>query len=249
MSRSNPTVDNPNPSSRWFEWNGEDGIVRWYDKQAKKNVPVKLPFTFILLDRLGTIKGFHEKSKSGIYSNEVRDTRAEPLVVKSFEGGPIASGIYADIKDRVHTAGGAFTVNCYIAYKGDDKELRIGAIQFKGAALGEWFEFEKKNRKDIYTKAVKITGFEEDKKGKIVFRTPVFELTDVADETNGQAVALDKVVQEYLDGYFKRTRVDQAKPADRQTRGAEAPQPDAPADEAPPGEAPTEVIEDQDVPF
>ena len=84
MSRSNPSVNAPNPAARWYEWNGETGTVRYYDKEAKKNIDVPLPFTFLLLDELACVKGWHDPSQSGIYSNEVRDTTKDKLLVKAF---------------------------------------------------------------------------------------------------------------------------------------------------------------------
>lgn len=212
MSRSNPTANSPHPCTRWHEWHGEQGLVRHYDKEAKANVDHKLPFTFLLLDRTATIKGWHDASDSGIHSNEVRDTTREPFVVKAFKGGPIAKGFYLGIKDRVKAAGGYYAANCYIAYRGEDKKLAIGSIIFKGAALNAWLDFEKANRKAIYEGAVQITGYKEGKKGKIVFRTPEMKLINVTEETAKEAVALDKELQEYLKQYFK-------KPTDQQAEG------------------------------
>lgn len=208
MSRSNPTVNNPNPATRWFEWNGENGVVKYYDKETKKSVAVGDNFTFILLDELGCVKGWHDASESGIHSNEVKDTRAETLVVKSFKGGILAEGLYKDIRDRVAAAGGQFVANCYIAFR-NGEELVLGSIQFKGAALGSWMEFQKANRSEVYKKAVQIKGSVEGKKGRIVFKTPIFHLRDISEETNQEAVALDAALQEYLKGYFARTRVEQ----------------------------------------
>lgn len=68
MSRSNPQDTAVNPSTRWFEWNGETGVVRYYDKAAQRTVDVGDDFTFLLLDQLGCVKGWHEPSKSSIYS-------------------------------------------------------------------------------------------------------------------------------------------------------------------------------------
>ena len=102
MSRSNPQEHLSNPAVRWFEWNGEKGVIRFYDKDAKTNVDVPLPFTFLLLDQLATVRGWHDASASGIYANEVRDTTKDTLVVKSFKGGTIAEGLYKDIKADVN---------------------------------------------------------------------------------------------------------------------------------------------------
>src|SRR6185503_6830295 len=149
MSRSNPTENMPNPSQRWFEWNGAEGHFRYYDKEAKQNVDMPSDFTFIVLDRLASVRGWHEQSESGIVSNEVRDTRSEPLVVRSFKGGPIATGIYQSIRDRVANAGGRFTITAYCAFREDGK-IKMGGIQLRGAALRAWSDFEKKNRKAIF---------------------------------------------------------------------------------------------------
>jgi hypothetical protein len=110
MSRSNPTDGVRNPSTRWFEWAGGDdaGFVRWYNKDTKPTCRSRLPFTFLFLDELATIKGWHEPSKSGIYANEIRDTRQDVLVVKSFKGGEIASGLYAGHQGSVKAAGGGY---------------------------------------------------------------------------------------------------------------------------------------------
>lgn len=216
MSRSNPSVNAPNPAVRWFEWNGETGVVRYYDKDAKKNVDVALPFTFLLLDELASVRGWHEASESGIYSNEVRDTTKDLLVVKSFKGGILAEGYYKAIKDRVNTQGGQYVANCYVAVK-LDAGLTLCSFRFKGAALGAWMEFRKANRGSLYERAVRIVGFTEGKKGRVVFRVPTFELRDVSRDTNEQAITLDKTLQTYLDGYLQRKTHDQAAPVNGDT--------------------------------
>lgn len=211
LSRSNPTDTAVNPATRWFEWNGETGSVRYYDKDAKKNVDLGADFTFVLLDRLASVRGWHERSKSGIYSNAVKDTRADILVVKAFKGGIIAEGLYKTIKDAVNVAGGAFTADCYIAYKSGDG-FKIGVIQFKKASLSAWMEFEKAQRNDLYKGAVKIDGFTEGKKGRIVYRMPVFKLVPLSAATNEIAMELDKELQAYLSVYLKRTKTEQVEP-------------------------------------
>lgn len=208
MSRSNPSAHAPNPAVRWFEWNGEHGTVRFFDKDSKKNIDVPLPFTFLLLDELASVRGWHDASESGIYSNEVKDTRTDLLVVKSFKGGTLAEGVYKDIKDRVNTLGGQFVANCYVAFK-HNGDLAIASLRFKGSALGAWMEFRKAHRNELYKWAVDITGYTEGKKGRIVFRMPTFELRVVSDETQNRAFALDAQLQEWLSGYFSRRTSDQ----------------------------------------
>jgi hypothetical protein len=215
MSRSNPSENsNPNPATRWFEWSGEHGVVRYYDKEAKKNVDVGSDFTFILLDQLGTVRGWHDASQSGIYSNEVKDTRQDAMVVKAFKGGTLIEGIYRDIKDRVNALGGRFNANCYIAFKNGGNQLALGAIRFKGSALGAWMDFTKEHRDDLYKKSIRIHGYDEGKKGRIVFRTPKFTTKDISPETDAAAIVLDRQLQEFLASYLKRPKREQVEEHD-----------------------------------
>lgn len=217
MSRSNPTTHAANPATRWHEWDGSNGGLRYYDKEAKTNVDVPDGFTFMLLDQLSTIKGWHDASDSGILSNEVRDTKQEVFVVKAHKGGILAEGHWTNIRDKVCNLGGNFTANLYIAFKNEDGKLVIGSLQIKGAALNAWIEFRNANRADLYKKAVRIKGYDEGKKGKIVFRTPRFEIRDITEETDAEAKEIDRFLQDYLKEYLRKTRVEQAEPH----RGAE----------------------------
>jgi hypothetical protein len=279
MSRSNPTDNTPNPAVRWFEWDGQNGCVRYYDKEAKgkegkqgANVAVKDGFTFLLLDETSTIKGWNDAAEAGIFANEVRDTRQEVFVVKMFDKARtrVAEGPYAAIKDRVHAVGGHFVTTCYIAYKPGKGLLSIAGLQLKGAALRTWMEFKKhckrsqvKNAEgkmiavpEYYIQAVQISGYTEGKKGTIVFRTPNFALLSkgVTAETQAQALALDEQLQDYLKGYFARTKVAAAQPppdmAAQADGQSEAPQGDAPSDnDVPPGAQSEPEPEQDDIPF
>ena len=215
MSRSNPTDNLPHPCTLWMEWDGSNGEFRYYDKEQKKNISLGNNLAFILLDQLATVKGWHDASESGIFSNEVRDIVQDVLVVKAFKGGTLAEGCYKQIRDRIIAHGGHFTANLYVAIKAGN-ELAIASVQFKGAALSSWMEFSKKNRGELYKKVVRCKGFEEGKKGKIVFRTPIFGLAEVSPETDSKAIDCDRVLQEFLKSYFARTRVEQVEklPAD-----------------------------------
>lgn len=245
MSRSNPNENGtPNPATRWFQWSGEKGAIQFYDKEREETIEVGSDFTFMLLDQLGSVRGWHDASDSGIYSNEVKDTRQDVLVVKSFKGGAIAEGLYKDIKDRVNTEGGRFVASCYIAFKGDDGRLSIGNIGFKGAALKQWMEFTGAHRSDLYKKAIRINGFSEGKKGRVTFRVPTFHVTEVSAETNEAATALDRELQEFLKVYFKRTKRDQVEHAPERHMSDEEI-----AEEAGHFTPPDPIITDDDIPF
>ena len=236
MSRSNPTSNEPHPCQRWHEWDGSNGFVKYFDKEAinlkdktKKgeNIVVNLPFVFILLDETASVKGWHDASDSGIYSNEVRDTRADTLVVKAFKGGILAEGLYSQIRDTVVAQGAHFTTILYIGFKDKEGNMALGSLALKGAALNAWVEFRKANRADIFKKAIKIASYVQGKKGAIIFRTPVFGIQEISDKTNTEALALDSILQHYLKGYFGRTRTEQisrppVEPAEPVDDGAEA---------------------------
>lgn len=208
MSRSNPTENTPHPCRRWFEWDGSHGVVRYYNKEEKENVDVGDDITFILLDQLSTIKGWHDASDSGIYANEVKDTTQDTLVVKAFKGGTLAEGLYRQIRDRVNALGGYFTSQLYIAFKLDG-QLALGALALKGAALNAWVDFAKANRGDLYKKAVRIKGSTEGKKGKIVFKMPKLSIVEINEKTDADATVLDVELQAYLKSYFTRSRGEQ----------------------------------------
>jgi hypothetical protein len=205
MSRSRPNENSPNPATRWYEWHGERGIVTYYDKEQKASIDVPLPFTFIVLDQLSAVKGWDDSTKSGIFSNAVRDTREEVLTVKSFKGGIIAEGRYKDIKPQVNAAGGHFESQIYIAYKAASG-LAIGTLSFKGAALGAWMEFSRAHRAAIQSDAIVIPGFVEGQKGRVIFRVPAFAVKALSAETNEDAIKLDATLQEWLDAYLKRNK-------------------------------------------
>ena len=246
MSRSNPTDNAPHPCVRWMEWDGTNGEFRYYDKDKKEKVSLGNSMTFVLLDQLATIKGWHDASESGIFSNEIRDIVQDTLIVKAFKGGTLAEGAYKAIRDRIIAHGGHFTTNLYVAIKiGDD--LAIASVQFKGAALSSWMEFSKKNRSDLYKKAIRCKGFDEGKKGKITFRTPIFSLADVSPETDAKAIECDKELQTFLASYFKRTRSEQVAAPVKPDNDA-APDYDlGPPDDMPPRSDFSDM--DDDIPF
>lgn len=206
MSRSKPTQNNPNPAETFFEWRGGEGQLTWYDKIEKKSVEVPLPFRFLVLDQLATVTGYNEKLKSGVYANEVRSTKEEPLHVKFFNGEEIAKGFWREIKERVNAKSGNFATSVYIAYR-EGHDLKIGNLKISGCALGPWIELNKKHRKDVEAKAIILTKGEKQKVGRVEFFPPDFAIIETSKETDDQAKSLDAQLQEYLEGYFKRSRV------------------------------------------
>lgn len=262
MSRSNPTANNPNPTTRWFEWSGSNGCIQWFDKtkdnpktkQKGVNVSVKVPFAFIVLDDLHTITGYSKQLKSGVTANEVRDLRADVLHARYHKAGPIASGLYADIKEKVKAASGKFASSVYIAYR-DGSELKLGNLRIAGASLGPWIDFKAAHRKELLEKGVVITGSVDDVNGDVEFKRPVFAIKDILPATNEAAIKLDHELQTFLKSYFEKARG--SAPSAGQTaeaaalpsgRAAVPPPNDPETPEVDPDEVPVAAADD-DVPF
>lgn len=198
MSLSNNT-DLKSPANRYFEWSSTDKAVKWYDKEAKENVLVELPFTFIVLDMLSTVKGFSDADGGGIWSNEVRDTRKDILTVRT-KRGIKGQGIYQEVKGSVE--GARYCRSVYIAYRNEAGELTIGNFQMHGTANAEWIEFSKQFK--VYGVGIQVVGSEERKKGSNKFFAPVFATVSASEETIAQAIELDKELQVYLKAYLGR---------------------------------------------
>ena len=167
-----------NPATKFLDWKSDQKGFSYYDKGLSKNIEVSLPFKFVFLDELSTVKGWHDASISGIFSNEVKYLSKEPMTVKAFKGGEIAKGLYNEIKDRVKNAGGHYSKSIYIMT--EDGEL--ANIQLKGSATQQWGEFVKANRQSITRTWVNVATATESKKGKVVFSVPNFTIgADIED--------------------------------------------------------------------
>lgn len=213
MSRSNPTTRGANPCTRWFQISGGEGLVTYYDKEKDEVVQVGPQFQFLLLDELATVGGFNEATQSGIYANEVRDTRTDPFVVRTFAGQALGNGLYASIREKLAVAGGKYAASCYIAYKDEKGGLSLGNIRFMGSSLAAWSNFKRdcgtvdvngKRVKAFYADAVRIDGFKRAKKGNVIYHVPQFALRPIPPEVNELANKLDAQLQEFLEAYVQR---------------------------------------------
>ncbi len=210
MSRSN-NVELINPAQKFFEWDGDNGNFRYYDREALnedqtkgKRIVVPLPFKFLVLDQLVTIRGFSDADQAGFYSNEVRDVNKDTLVVKIRKGkttSTVAVGPYAHIKGAINFLGADYAKSVYIAFY-EGKKLTIGHITMRGAALSSWIEFTKKN-KGVYDNAIAVPSATAAKKGKVDYFIPDFKLLPVSEEANQSALELDKQLQEHLTKYLQ----------------------------------------------
>lgn len=201
MSRSRPTNDAVNPAQRFFEWEGSTGRVKYYDKEAKENKYVDLPFVFLVLDRLSTITGYSERDKTGYWANEVRNTQTDPLTIRTKAG--VA---YHDLYDsELMPKGARFTSSVYIAVKDAQDNFYLANIKFAGASIGAWIDFTKKVDVMKAGVAVAIVSTKDGKKGTVEFKIPVFHKIEPSAEAEAAAMELDTELQTYLDSYFAKT--------------------------------------------
>lgn len=210
MSRSQPENEIINPCKKWWSWDSDSSQFKFYDKETKKNVLVKLPFRFLVLDRLTTCVGYNDPKKIGYYSNEVRDVKNDILTVRS-KNGIEAVGTWEQVKAKLGSDGLGFCQSTYIMYF-EGKEPMLGNIKMSGACIEPWFAFTKAN--NIMEIGVSVASFSEHKKGKVEYTSPVFTAMKVSEESNAKAIELDKVLQNYLTAYLlkNKTSTDKAQP-------------------------------------
>jgi len=140
------------PAVKSIEFKSSKQAFSYYDSGTQENVLIPVskenPFEFVVVDEYSAITGFCEKTNTGIYSNEVKNLKQEPLNVRVFTdkdgkgAGEIANGLYADIKDTAKAQGGKFTKVVYIIYNNELCVLRLLGAGFAGGI---------KNKKDTET--------------------------------------------------------------------------------------------------
>ena len=200
MSRSN-NDELVNPASKFFEWSGAMGSVTYYDKDTGKNIEVPQPFRFLVLDRVAQVTGGIDTASGylGYWSNAVKNISIQPLCVKSKQG-TVIEGLYKDIKAH---AGIKFMTGLYIAYK-DESGLKIGYLKIKGSSLSAWIEATK--NKNIFKGAFSIIDKVEELIRALRKHITVFSWSEeVSEQTDSEAIELDKQLQVYMTNYFGKS--------------------------------------------
>lgn len=194
----NKTEGTSNPATKFLEWNSSNKCFSYYDKELKSklisegktekeiregklaNVLVKLPVKFQFLEEFHTIKGFHEGSEAGIYSNEIKFISTEELKVRSFKSKePLAEGLYKDIKDKVKSFGGKYGKSVYALLDGE-----IVNFQLYGASISPFMFFTNGDKKKgvkghnylLETNFIEVKDFTDEKKGANKYTAPVFSI-------------------------------------------------------------------------
>lgn len=188
-----------NPSTKFLDWKSNDKCFEYYDKEKQEKVSVPLPFKFLVLDELHTIKGWNDASSSGIFSNEVKFISKEVMTVKPFKGNEIAKGLYKDIKEKIVAAGGHYVKSIYIMLE----DGSLANLQLKGSAVQKWGEFTQKTRNRLPDEWVQVTKAIEGKKGAVKFFTPDFSFERSISDTEAiQADEAFNILEVYLKAYL-----------------------------------------------
>ena len=190
-----------NPTKKWLSWKGGIGVWSYYDKEKGENVKLDETIYVVPLDELSTIKGWHDASGSGIYSNEVNNLNEEELSVRSFKGGEIVKGKYSDIKGKLE--GGKFCKSVYAAMLNSKGQvIELVNLGFSGSSLGAWIE-AKVNIKEGKVLVISKNP-EVQKKGATTYYVPSIKVTERRDSIIAECEGLDRELQEYLKGYKEK---------------------------------------------
>lgn len=188
-----------NPATKFIDWKSDDKNFSYYDKELKENVAIPLPFKFLTLDELHTVKGWSESCKSAIYANEVKFISKEPLTVKPFKGNEIAKGLYSDIKEKIKAAGAHYVKSIYIMLE----DGSLANLQLKGASCQAWGEFTQKTRSRLPDEWVTVGKAIEGKKGVVKYYTPEFKFDkSLSEDESVMADDTFRILETYLKAYL-----------------------------------------------
>jgi hypothetical protein len=190
-----------NPSTKFIEWKSNDKGFSYYDKETKENVAIPLPFKFLVLDELHTVKGWNDASSSQINSNEVKFISRDEMVVKPFKGNEIAKGLYKDIKEKIKAAGGHYVKSVYCMLE----DGSIANLQLKGAACQSYGDFTAKTRSRLTDEWVVVDKAIDGKKGAVKYTTPGFAFDKSLSESEADlADEAFNTLEAYLKTYLSK---------------------------------------------
>lgn len=234
MSRTEKIVSSP--CVKYLKWKNKydsndllvgGTFVNW-NKDTEQNEEIELPFKFAVLEPgMKTFKGFNEKQKTGVWSNEGKSPEHE-IVLKNKTGVlmKFRVGDYKKHKDEINGHGAKYVSSVYIGVP-TENGIEIWNLQLGGAAANGgsdptdadpsekfdgWYSFIKRAKQDIYKKWIIVEDTKSKKKGKTKFTIPVFEFGGLINEEDGaQLDNLDTELKEYFKFYFEK------KPETRET--------------------------------
>ena len=205
----NQTEGSTNPATKFLEWKSNDKNFAYYDKTLKQNVPIPIPFKFQFLEHFHTVKGWHDASESGIYSNEVKFISKETLKVRAFKGGEVAEGLYSEIRGKIRDAGGKYFRSVYVIDESGD----IVQLQLKGACVSAYSDFMSENENRVEGAWIEVKTVSDHKKGATKYSTPDFTIGKAftaAENSLANSKYLDIV--SYFESKTEKVELEEAKP-------------------------------------
>ena len=243
MSRSSNTEDKQqkNPAQKYLKWKSGSSQWKYWDKQEEKEVLLAANTPFIVLDVLSTATGFNDRKGCGVWANEVRSLKL-PLRLQD-KDGEIMSGVWREIKDKVHYVKFASSVYAVI---NSASGYELVNFQLSGSALGSWIEFVDTlggPRKLFGDVVVGVPEVKEGQTGSVRYNIPSYAVvkSELSDEAKAAATKADVELQSYLKSYFA---------ASPEGKAAEEHNKDVASYEAPkPTPAPSAQFKNEEVPF
>lgn len=212
QGRVNPTNSvPPNPAKKFISWSSVDQCFKYWDKtkgEKGENVLIPLPFTFIPLERAVAYRGYDDDNKISYISNELPELDKGIFTVRGYnaitkKSHVEVSGTYKDISTHLEAKDLKYTESIYIAIKNESGALELANLQLNGAGLMHWFKFIKSI--DIWSMAVSVSTFSNEKKGVNKYTAPIFAGVKIKQETDIEAAKFQKQIQEYLKEYYSRS--------------------------------------------
>ena len=211
MSTSNRkqafTQPQTNPAEKFIDWKSNDKAFSYYDKESKENVTINLPFKFLVLDELHTVKGWNDSLKGQIVSNEVKFISKEVLKVKTFHKDAngkniktdMIDGIYSEVKEKIKSSGAHYVKSVYIMLE----DGSIANLQLKGAACQAYGDFTAKTRSRLSDEWVEVANATDGKKGAVKYTTPEFKFAkSISDSESDLADEAFNTLEAYLKAYL-----------------------------------------------
>ena len=216
MSTSNRkqafTQPQTNPAEKFIDWKSNDKAFSYYDKESKENVTINLPFKFLVLDELHTVKGWNDSLKGQIVSNEVKFISKEVLKVKTFHKDAngkniktdMIDGIYSEVKEKIKSSGAHYVKSVYIMLE----DGSIANLQLKGAACQAYGDFTAKTRSRLSDEWVEVATATDGKKGAVKYTTPEFKFAkSISDSESDLADEAFNTLEAYLKAYLIKTDI------------------------------------------
>jgi hypothetical protein len=190
-----------NPATKFIDWKSNDKCFSFYDRETSANVQIPLPFKFLVLEELHTVKGWNDASSSQINSNEVKFISRDEMTVKPFKGNEIAKGLYKDIKEKIKAAGGHYVKSVYCMLE----DGSIANLQLKGAACQSYGDFTAKTRSRLTDEWVVVAKAIDGKKGAVKYTTPGFAFDKSLSESEADlADEAFNTLEAYLKTYLSK---------------------------------------------